>query len=390
MGNERHSPPESLDRWPCLPASFITLLGYPREVLSGSSGLRTVKVPEAFAPAFEAAQAYVSRYFEAQESDPEKGTISISGERYILVRAASMSVEFFDLVRSLYADKGEDEARSVASNLLFDTAHAIGKADAITFHEKMGVTNPIERLSAGPIHFAFAGWAFVDILPDSRPSPDEDFFLVYDHPFSFESHAWLAQKRTSETPVCIMNAGYSSGWCEVSFGVPLVAVETECQAAGGPRCRFVMAPPSRIEEHLERLAASDAVGRPPPAGHHAPCPSSSSASAWKTSCGAPTRSLESRVRERTADLEAANKRLRAEIARAARDRGAAPGLRGPFRAGLPPEPGRDHHQHLRGRPLPGRERELHPPRGASPRGARGPHVAGARASGPNPRSGRPC
>ena len=46
-------------------------LGYPRSVLSGSSGLRTVKVPAAFAPAFEAAQAYVSRYFEARESDPE-------------------------------------------------------------------------------------------------------------------------------------------------------------------------------------------------------------------------------------------------------------------------------------------------------------------------------
>src|SRR5262249_58523591 len=56
----------------------------------------------------------------------------------------------------------------------------------------------------------------------------------------------------SPVPVCVMNAGYSSGWCEESFGVALVAVETECLAAGGSRCRFVMAPPSRIEEHLAR------------------------------------------------------------------------------------------------------------------------------------------
>ena len=223
-----------------------------------------------------------------------------------------MSVEFFDLVRSLYADKGEEEARRVASNLLFDTAHAIGKADALTFHEKMGVKDPIERLSAGPIHFAFAGWAFVEILPDSRPSPDLDFFLVYDHPFSFESHAWLDKKRTSETPVCIMNAGYSSGWCEVSFGVPLVAVETECLAAGDKRCRFVMAPPSRIEEHLEGLAASDVVGRPRRATREN-VPEFFQRKRMEDELRRSHESLESRVLERTADLEAANEHLRAEI-----------------------------------------------------------------------------
>ena len=286
-------------------------LGYPRGELSGKSGLRTVKVPAAFAPAFEAAQAYVSRYFEARESDPEKGTISISGERYILVRAASMSVEFFDLVRSLYADKGEAEARNVASNLLFDTAHAIGKADALTFHEKMGVKDPIERLSAGPIHFAFAGWAFVDILPDSKPSPDESFFLIYDHPFSFESHAWLDKKRASDSPVCIMNAGYSSGWCEESFGVPLVAVETECLAVGDERCRFVMAPPSRIEEHLERLASATG-GRTPRSGSQS-VPEFFQRKRLEDELRRSHENLESRVRERTAELEAANERLRAEI-----------------------------------------------------------------------------
>jgi PAS domain S-box-containing protein len=277
------------------------------------SGLRTAKVPAAFAPVFEAAQSYVGRYFEAQKAEPEKGTISISGERYILVRAASMSVEFFDLVRSLYADKGEEEARSVASNLLFDTAHAIGEADAHAFHAKMGVSDPIERLSAGPIHFAFAGWAFVDILPESKPSPDQDFFLIYDHPFSFESHAWLAQGRTSARPVCVMNAGYSSGWCEESFGVPLVSVETECLAAGDTRCRFVMAPPARIEEHLVRLDASEGTGRPRRRAA-ASVPEFFQRKRMEDELRRSYEGLEARVRERTADLEAANEKLRAEIA----------------------------------------------------------------------------
>jgi diguanylate cyclase (GGDEF)-like protein len=219
--------------------------------------LTTVSVPPAIAPVFLKAQAYVARYFSERIHRPDEATISIAGERYVLLRAASMSVEFVELVMSLFADRGPAEARNVANNLLFDLAHAIGKADARRFHDKMGVTDPIERLSAGPIHFAFSGWASVRILPESRPSADDDYLLVFDHPFSFESHAWIERERHSDTPVCIMSAGYSSGWCAESFGIPLVSAEIECVAAGGSHCRFIMAPPSRIEEHLARRIAVD-------------------------------------------------------------------------------------------------------------------------------------
>ncbi len=36
----------------------------------------------------------------------------------------------------------------------------------------MGVVEPIEKLSAGPIHFAHSGWAFVMIFPESRAVPN--------------------------------------------------------------------------------------------------------------------------------------------------------------------------------------------------------------------------
>jgi PAS domain-containing protein len=218
--------------------------------------LETVSVPEALAPVFLAAQGYVEHYFGSRIEDPTRAAIQIGDERYILVRASAMSVEFFDLVASMYRDRGEDEARRVAENLLFDVAHSLGRADARAFHARVGVDDPIARLSTGPIHFAYAGWAFVKILPESAPVPTEDFLLIYEHPFSFESDAWLRRGRRSRTPVCIMNAGYSSGWCEESFGLPLAAAEIECLARGDARCRFVMAPPSRIEAHLNRLQAS--------------------------------------------------------------------------------------------------------------------------------------
>ncbi|HEY4160167.1 MAG TPA: PAS domain-containing protein, partial [Polyangiaceae bacterium] len=212
--------------------------------------IKTVRVPDKFAPLFEQAQAYVERYFSDQKATPERGTLEINGERYMLVRAASLSVEFYEMVRGIYDDS--QEARAVANGLLFDIAHAMGMGDAQSFAERMKLSDPIARLSAGPIHFAHAGWASVDISPESEPSPDENYFLLYDHPYSFESASWLSAGKKSDCPVCIMSAGYSSGWCENSFGFSLVAVEILCQAKGDPTCRFVMAPPSRIEAHVVR------------------------------------------------------------------------------------------------------------------------------------------
>lgn len=273
-------------------------------------------MPEPFAPLFRRAQDYVERYFRSKSFRPEQGTISISGERYILLRAASMSVEFFDLVTSFYEDKGPDEARSVASNLLFDIAHAIGKADARAFHRKMGVTDPIEKLSAGPVHFSYTGWAFVDISPESRTGPGGDYFLVYDHPYSFESDTWIRSQRRSAYPVCVMNAGYSSGWCAESFGVPLVAVEIECLASGGKRCRFVMAPPSRIEEHVARYRRRGPRSR---AGlratrAHISIPEFFQRKRLEDELRKSHELLEQRVRERTAALTDANAALRREVA----------------------------------------------------------------------------
>lgn len=210
----------------------------------------SAKVPKEYEAIFAKAHAFVRDYFGHRREDASKGTIEISGERYLLIRAASMSVDFFETVRELYKDVGEEEALHVAQSLLFDIAHAIGRADARNFHKKMHLTDPVEKLSAGPVHFSHSGWAFVDIFPESRPTPDENYYLVYDHPFSFESAAWEQAGKTSDCPICVMNAGYSSGWCEESFGITLVASEILCKAKGDDVCRFIMAHPSKIEGYI--------------------------------------------------------------------------------------------------------------------------------------------
>lgn len=211
---------------------------------------RIVKVPPQFDAVFGKAEEHFSRLFEYWQNDPAKGMIEISGERFVLVRGAALSIEFFNVVKRLFAHS-EHEAVSIASQVLFDIAHALGKADACHFHQAMGLSDPLSKLSAGPVYFAHAGWASVDILEDSKPQPNENYYLIYDHPYSFEADAWIRAGKRTDFPVCLMSAGYSSGWCEESFGVSLVATEISCRAKGDDACRFIMAPPDRIEARVE-------------------------------------------------------------------------------------------------------------------------------------------
>ncbi|MBK6938657.1 MAG: PAS domain-containing protein [Planctomycetes bacterium] len=255
------------------------------------------------------------RLFAAFHHDPARGIVRLSGERYVLVRAASLSVELFDVVASLYGDRGEVEAHDVTNGLLFDLSHALGKADAKSFHERMGVDDPIDRLAAGPVHFAFAGWAKVHVLPESSPQPNDAFLLVYEHIDSFEADAWLQRRRTTTTPVCIMNAGYSSGWCEESFGIPLVAVEITCRARGDENCRFVMARPDRIPGHIARFAKSarrnDGEGAAP---HDLEVPEFFGRKRTEEQLRTANAALETRAAERASELSTLTQRLEESVA----------------------------------------------------------------------------
>lgn len=229
-----------------------------RETWFDPSSSQTVIVPDALREIFDEAQRNVRSYFTNFVADPATGRIEIGDERYVLVRASALSINFLDTVAQLYDDRERQEALAIGRAFLFDIAHTIGKNDAATFHKKMGLTDPMSKLAAGPVHFAYSGWALVELGEGASPTADDDFCLVYDHPYSFEADSWLRAGRTSDDPVCIMNSGYSSGWCEESFGVGLTAVEITCKARGDKTCTFVMAPPTRIQARLrERVGSAD-------------------------------------------------------------------------------------------------------------------------------------
>lgn len=210
-----------------------------------------VIAPPEISPPFEAASRTFRDYFQRIQVDPARAMIGVDDDRYVLVRASAFSIDFLDTLVQLYADRGEREALAIGRGFLFDIAHTIGLHDARTMHARLGARDPIEKLSGGPVHFAYTGWSLVDIKPQSRPSPDDDYCLIYEHPYSFEADSFRRAGRTSEGPVCIMNAGYSSGWCAASFDIELTAVEIACKARGDDACRFVMAPPHRIAAHVQ-------------------------------------------------------------------------------------------------------------------------------------------
>jgi predicted hydrocarbon binding protein len=207
-----------------------------------------VRCPEPFEPLFVAAEDTMAEFFSDLERRPEKGEISISGVRYLLVRAASMSIRFREELSAIYGLR-------TANQIIYNFGRACGIQDAKMFHERLGLTDPAQKLAAGPIHFAHVGWAFVDIFPESAPSPDENYFLIYDHPYSFEAASYIEAEIEVEQPVCYMNAGYSSGWCEISFGVELDAREITCRARGDDKCIFVMSPPKRLLEYTKKYWA---------------------------------------------------------------------------------------------------------------------------------------
>lgn len=234
-----------------------------KELKSQLSKKQAVKSAPAFENIFKEAQKTVKNYFTNLAFQPEKGTIEIDKERYILVRASSLSVDFFKNIQDLYTEKTENEAFNIASNFLFDIGHLIGIQDAKVFHEKMNLLDPISKLAAGPVHFAYSGWAFVDILKESNPSADENFFLKYNHPYSFEADSWIKSGKKSKEAVCSMNAAYSSGWCSESFGIPLTAVEITCRAKGDENCTFIMAHPNKIENFLEKELKTHKIKQKP-------------------------------------------------------------------------------------------------------------------------------
>lgn len=198
------------------------------------------------APVFMKAEEIISKFFTKVEYYPEKGRIEIDNDRYMWVRASSLAVSFRNTIEDVYGEKGTDQ-------IIYKFGKAVGVQEAKEFHKKFAIKDPMEKLSAGPVYFSYSGWAFVEVLPASAPSTDENYLLVYHHPESFEAEPFLKKGEKSNRNICHINAGYSAGWCEEAFGIPLEAREITCKAKGDEKCTFIMCHRSTMVRRLEVL-----------------------------------------------------------------------------------------------------------------------------------------
>ena len=208
--------------------------------------LKSVRVPTAFEGPFAMGEGFVERLFSQVERKPEQGTVHVGGERYVFMRCESLFVAWFSALAETFGD-------DAASQFIYNTAREIGRSDSVSFAERQGVGDPIARLAAGPVHFAHAGWALVEILDDSVPAPDDTFFLHYNHPNTFESEVLAARGETRESCACLFSAGYSSGWCTEAFGLELHGRELRCLAKGDSNCEFIMSPSPALDHHEQRM-----------------------------------------------------------------------------------------------------------------------------------------
>lgn len=211
--------------------------------------LKSVRVPEHFVSPFQKAEEYVESLFSDFNRKPEKGTLHIGGQRYVLLRCESLYLSWFDAMADSF---GEETARQ----FVYNTAREIGRSDSADFSKRLNVVDGVERLSSGPVHFAHAGWAFVDILADSKPAMDDSYYLHYNHPNTFEAEVVVKKKTKMDKCACLFSAGYSAGWCSDAFKVEVHARELRCIAKGDEVCEFIMAPASRLDEHENRVRLS--------------------------------------------------------------------------------------------------------------------------------------
>lgn len=210
--------------------------------------LKSARVPPAFVPLFEKAEQQVEQQFQRIVREPDKGVLHVGADRYVLVRAEGFYVGWLDSMVETFGPE-------VARQFIYNSAREIGRNDARSFAQSLSLDDPAERLAAGPVHFAHAGWAFVDILDDSAPAPNDQYFLHYFHPNTFESEVLASLGRTSEACACLFSAGYSSGWCTSAFGLDVHGRELQCVARGDRACEFIMAPAHMLDAHEARLKA---------------------------------------------------------------------------------------------------------------------------------------
>lgn len=212
--------------------------------------------------------------------DPERGAIRFCGRRAILVHADSMGALRKELVETL----GSEIAKVVLTRYGFSCGHE----DAELLAAYMHPDSLEEFILGGPRTHMFSGIAEVepDRLELDRTRSRYRMSGRWRHSYEAEQHLRLFGR--ADEPVCWTLTGYASGFASRVLQADMICVETACEGRGDPHCAWTLMNASDcapelagLREYFKPLNLRDRLNL-----------------------------LESRVHERTRELEASEQRYR--------------------------------------------------------------------------------
>ena len=206
--------------------------------------MRAAEVPPEMLDVFERSKDTVKKYFDSLATIPARGRVEVDKDRFILARTDSLSMVLRNVLSEIYGAHGSDQ-------LLYSFGKAVGRTEARKFFTRFGLTDPMEKFGFGPTYFSFSGWAFINLLHPSKPVPNDNFLLVFSNQHSFEAEGYMSEDARSDKPICHINAGYLTGWCEASFEIPLETRELFCSAKGEGFDLFLMTHRKKILQATE-------------------------------------------------------------------------------------------------------------------------------------------
>jgi hypothetical protein len=190
----------------------------------------------------ERARREAGAYQRRLTRDPTTGAVVLADEPHLLVPTRVVG-------RDLPGELRESVGPELAAEVMYRLGFLTAASQAAAFYRDRGVAEPEweYRTLAGPFYAAWTGQGEAEMLI-WEPSIEDDFLVVWESGNSLG--ALQAMKDGVRARACHLFAGYSAGWCSEATGQRLQTTEIACRAEGLAHCRFVVANPKRMEEHL--------------------------------------------------------------------------------------------------------------------------------------------
>eukprot|EP01114_Cavostelium_apophysatum_P016077 TRINITY_DN4514_c0_g1_i1.p1 TRINITY_DN4514_c0_g1~~TRINITY_DN4514_c0_g1_i1.p1 ORF type:complete len:1126 (-),score=268.47 TRINITY_DN4514_c0_g1_i1:44-3421(-) len=220
----------------------------------------------------------LARLFEELSCNPKTANVSFNSrknERYIFVRAKSLSTEMLELMQGIEnpdTQEKSDLASKYSSRHIYSFSKMLGRSDEHNILSESSLKTPSERTYGLVKAAAFTGWGKLELSAGSKFQDTETGPLVkFSLRNSVETETAAAKTAAQELPpkvvikakrpICILTAGYLAGWVSSSLGKSLLALEVSCMALGHHRCTFFVGTPESVESalknHLQENSRTD-------------------------------------------------------------------------------------------------------------------------------------